>query len=74
VLYKEPCQSLIQPIVRCAKNIRPAEIRRQIVEVYGEGVMNEGNVRKWRRLFNGGRAVVHNEARSGRPSVFTEDS
>jgi hypothetical protein len=32
-----------------ARNIRPAEIHRQIVEVYGKGVMNEGNVRKWWR-------------------------
>jgi hypothetical protein len=30
-----------------AKNIRLAEIHRQLVEVYGEVVMNEGNVCKW---------------------------
>ena len=30
-----------------AKNDRPAEIHSQIVEVYGEGAANEGNVRKW---------------------------
>jgi hypothetical protein len=29
------------------RNVHLAEIHRQIVEVYGEGVMNEGNVRKW---------------------------
>lgn len=28
-----------------AKNIRPAEIHRQLVEIYGKVVMNEGNVR-----------------------------
>jgi hypothetical protein len=50
-----------------------AEIHRHLVKVYGEGVMNEGNVRKWCRLFNGGRTDVHNEARSGRPSVTIED-
>jgi hypothetical protein len=46
-----------------AKSIRPAEIHRKLVEVYGEGegVMNEGNVCKWCRLFNGGRTDVHNE-------------
>jgi hypothetical protein len=37
------------------KNIRPAKIYCRLVEVYGEGVMNEGNVRKWCHLFNGGR-------------------
>jgi hypothetical protein len=82
VLYKEPCQSLIRPIVEAlsvilflnAKNIRPAEIHRHLVEVYEDGVMNEGNVRMWCRLFKGGRPVVHNDVRSGRPSVITEDS
>jgi hypothetical protein len=43
------------------KNIRPAEIHHQLVEVYG-GVMNEGNMRKWCCFFNGGRTDVHNEA------------
>jgi hypothetical protein len=56
-----------------AKNIRPAEIHHQLVEVYGEYAMNEGNVCKWCRLFNGGRTDVHSEARTGRPSVITED-
>jgi histone-lysine N-methyltransferase SETMAR len=55
------------------KNIRPTKIRCQLVEVYGEGVMNKGNVCKWCCLFNGGRADVHNEAQSGRLSVITED-
>jgi hypothetical protein len=56
-----------------AKNSSPAEIYRQIVEVYGEGVMNEGNVRKSCHLFNSGRTNVHDEARSGRPSVITDE-
>jgi hypothetical protein len=34
--------------------------------------MNEGNVRKWCRLFTG-RTNVHDEARSGRPSVITDE-
>jgi hypothetical protein len=29
------------------KNVRPAEIQRQLIEVHGQGAMNEGNVRKW---------------------------
>ena len=36
------------------KNVRPAVIHRQIVEVYGEGTMNEGIVREWCRLFKDG--------------------
>jgi hypothetical protein len=34
-----------------AKNVRPAEIHRHIVEVYGEGAMKAGSVREWCRLF-----------------------
>jgi hypothetical protein len=35
------------------KNIHPAEVLRHLVEAYGEGVMNEGDVRKLCPLFNG---------------------
>jgi hypothetical protein len=56
-----------------ARNICPAQIHHQLVEVYGEGVMNEGNVHKWYRLFNGRRTDVHDEVRSGCLSVVTED-
>jgi hypothetical protein len=45
-----------------AENICPLEIYHHLVEVLGEGVMNEGNVHKWCRLFIGGRIDVHNEA------------
>jgi hypothetical protein len=34
-----------------AKNFNPVEIQRQIVEGYGEGSMNKGNVKKWCWLF-----------------------
>jgi hypothetical protein len=44
-----------------SKNIRPAETHRQLVEVYGEAVMDEGNVRKLCRLFNGGRTEMKDE-------------
>jgi hypothetical protein len=49
--------------------INPAKMHWQFIEVYGEGVMNEGNVFKWCHLFNGGKIDVHNEARSECPSV-----
>jgi hypothetical protein len=42
-----------------AKNIRLAEIHRQVVEVYGEGEENKGNARKWCRLFKEGNTNVH---------------
>ncbi|GBM96854.1 hypothetical protein AVEN_126646-1 [Araneus ventricosus] len=46
-----------------AKKVKPAEIHRQLVEIYGENVMTDGMVRKWVRQFNDGRTNVHDEAR-----------
>ncbi|UYV82698.1 hypothetical protein LAZ67_22000595 [Cordylochernes scorpioides] len=37
--------------------------------VYGEKCMDIKNVRKWCREFNEGRINVHDEQRSGRPSL-----
>jgi hypothetical protein len=36
-------------------------------------VMSEGTVRHCCRLFKDGRANVHNEEQSGRPSVMSDD-
>ncbi|GBN87995.1 hypothetical protein AVEN_100233-1 [Araneus ventricosus] len=55
-----------------ANNIKPAEIHRQLLEIYGENVITDGMVRKWVRQFNDGRTNVHDEARSGRPSVVND--
>jgi hypothetical protein len=51
---ENPAACEVRSVIRFlnAINVRPAEIHRQIVEVYGEDVMNKGNVRKWCRLFN----------------------
>ena len=49
-----------------AENSRPAEIQGQIVEVYCEGAVCRGNVRKWCRLFRESRTNAHEEGRSGR--------
>ncbi|GBL94549.1 hypothetical protein AVEN_235634-1 [Araneus ventricosus] len=55
-----------------AKKVQPAEIHRQLVEIYGENVITDGMVRKWVRQFNDGRTSVYDEARSGRPSVVND--
>jgi len=55
-----------------AENVRPSEIHRRLVAVYGEHVMKEGSVRKWCTMFGNGRTDVHGAERSGRPSVITE--
>ena len=55
------------------RNVLPSEIHHQICQVHGENAMNYGMVRKWVRMFNEGRENLHNEARSGRPSLVNDD-
>ena len=55
-----------------AENVRPSEIHRRLVAVYGEHVMNAASVRKWCTVFRNGRTDVHDAERSGRPSVITD--
>ena len=57
-----------------AKNMKAAEIHRQLCDVYGEHAMSSSMVRRWVRLFNEGRESVHDDPRSGRPSVGTIQS
>lgn len=54
------------------KNVRLIEIYRQIIDVYGN-VLNENSVRKWCIIFNGGWTNIHDEERSGRTSVVTDE-
>jgi len=56
-----------------ARNVLPSEIHHQICQVYGDNAMSDGMVRKWVRMFNEGRGKVHDEARSGRPSLVNND-
>jgi len=52
-----------------AKGVKPIEIHRQLTEVYEESCMDFKNVRKWCREFTAGRTEIHDEERSGRPSI-----
>ena len=56
-----------------ARNSLPSEIHRQICQVYGDNAMSDGMVRKWVRMFNERRENVHDEARSGLPSLVNDD-
>jgi len=56
-----------------ARNVLPSEIHHQICQVYGDNVMSDGMVRKRVRMFNEGRENVHDEMRSGRPSLMNDD-
>ena len=51
----------------------PSEIHHQICQVYDDNAMSDGLVRKWVRMFNEGRENLHDETRSGRPSLMNAD-
>ena len=52
--------------------MKPADINRQICDVYGEKAMSDGTVSKWVRKFNEIRDNKLVEPRSGRLAVFTD--
>ncbi|GBN54975.1 hypothetical protein AVEN_261493-1 [Araneus ventricosus] len=70
----DPADCEVRSVIRFlnANNVKQTEIHRQLVEIYGENVMTDGMVRKWVRQFDDGRTNVHDEARSGRPSVVND--
>ena len=51
----------------------PSEIHHQICQVYGDNAMSDGMVRKCVRMFKEGRGNLHDEARSGCPSLVNDD-
>ena len=72
---EEAANCEIRSVIRIlnARNVLPSEIHHQICQVSGDNAMRDGMVRKWVRMFNEGRENVHNEARSGRPSLVNDD-
>ena len=72
---KNPAACEKRSVIRflIAKNMTPAEIHRQLSDVYGEHAMSSSMVWRWVRLFNEGRENVRVDPRSGRPSVVNED-
>jgi hypothetical protein len=72
-------RSKVPPNARCVPSYdfstqieRPAEIHKQIVAVYGH-VMNRPSVTKWCREFSERRTDVHDEQRSGKPPLISDD-
>ncbi|GFW23747.1 histone-lysine N-methyltransferase SETMAR [Trichonephila clavipes] len=53
------------------KGQRPADIHKEIVSVY-RSIMSRQNVTKWCLHFSEGRTDVHDEQRTGRPSVISD--
>ncbi|GFX59316.1 histone-lysine N-methyltransferase SETMAR [Trichonephila clavipes] len=71
----QPADCEIRSVIRflTTKNVSAAEIHRQISDVYGPNAMSSRKVRKWVRALKDGRENVHDEPRSSRPSVITND-
>ncbi|GBN12085.1 hypothetical protein AVEN_51072-1 [Araneus ventricosus] len=67
-----PADCGVRSVIRFLNANNVNEIHRQLVEIYGENVMTDGMVRKWVRQFIDGRTNVHDEVRSGRPSVVND--
>lgn len=74
MLLSKQADCEIRSVIRFlnAKNVRLCDIHRCILQVYGEGVMNIQNARKWCRLFTEGRTEVHDAPRFGRSSVVDD--
>lgn len=70
-----PADCEVRSVIRflSAKGVKAVDIYREISAVYGENIMSEGMVRKWVRAFKDGRSNVHDEERSGRPSLITDE-
>ena len=69
-----PADCEVRGVIRFlqAENVRPSEINRRLVAVYGEHVMNAASVRNWCTMFRNGPTDGYNAERSGRPSVITD--
>ena len=72
---ENPAAREMRSVIRVlnAKNMTSPEIHRQLCDVCGEHATSSSMVRRWVRLFNEGRENMHDDPRSGRPSVVNED-
>jgi hypothetical protein len=61
----------VHSVIRFLNKEAPAEVHCQIVCVYGDD-MNRQNVAKWCHEFNTGRTDIHDEQRTGRPSLIVD--
>ncbi|PNF35235.1 hypothetical protein B7P43_G06871 [Cryptotermes secundus] len=73
-LIPTPADYEVQSVIKFlnAQSRAPIEIR-QLCWIYGPNVMSKQMVRHWCRQFSAGRQSVHDEKRSGWPSIITDD-
>lgn len=71
---EKPTTCEMRSIIRFlnARNVKPADIH-QLCEVYGEHAMNHSMVWRWGRHFREGHKNVHDDLRSGWPTVVNKD-
>ncbi|GBM39812.1 Histone-lysine N-methyltransferase SETMAR [Araneus ventricosus] len=74
-IIESPASCKVRSVIRfsSARSLCAADIHRKNCEVYGATAMCEGKVRKWVRDFKAGRDNVHDDSRSGHPSVITDN-
>ncbi|GFT80504.1 HTH_48 domain-containing protein [Trichonephila clavipes] len=74
-LIPSPTVCEVSSVIRFlnAQIIEPIEIHRQLCQVYGPNTMSKQMVRPWCRQFSESRQSVHEEERSGRPSLINDD-
>jgi hypothetical protein len=70
-----PASCEILPLIRIlySKNMCVTEIHRELCAVYCQNKMSKEPARQWCRMFTDGRTNVHDEERSCRPSVVSDD-
>ena len=74
-VIENPANCEIRSMIRFlnAKNVKPVDIHQQLSEVYGQNVMSYSMVVRWVKQFNNGRVNLHDERRSGRPSLVNDE-
>ena len=72
---ENPASREVRSVIRSllVENHKTIEIHRQLCKVYGNDVMSEGGVRQWCIMFKNGRNNFHNEERSGRLTIVTDE-
>ncbi|KAG5323504.1 GVQW3 protein, partial [Pseudoatta argentina] len=72
---QSPAKCEIRSVIRYLiwKGKTPVEVYNKVQTAYGDKGMNRTSVFKWCREFKNGRTSVHDDQRSGRPSILTDD-
>ncbi|KAG5322949.1 MOS1T transposase, partial [Pseudoatta argentina] len=72
---QSPAKCEIRSVIRYLvwKGKTPVEVYNEVKIAYGDKGMNRTSVFKWCREFKNGRTSVHDDQRSGRSSILTDD-